>query len=181
MLKARYVVPVLLFALVLCAHFIQAERRRIRRPDFDYSVGAWSAAARSYASRDKIWLGLSLATAAGFVAFWLKRPCKTRKQAVKGAGGGLAMATFLHGIGCFLLGCCGSPMLAVYVGLLGPRFAGLTGPINFGLTVLSIAVSCVWLKRRDQARCSCEAGNCPAEVPIGTQQEPRQERPEQPA
>jgi len=155
---------VLLFALVLCAHFIRAERRRIRRSDFDHSAGAWSAAARSYVSGDKVWLGLSLATAAGFVAFWLKRPCPTRKEAIKGAGGGLAVAGVLHAIGCFLLGCCGSPMLAVYVGLFGPRFLGFTGPISFALTVISIALSCVWLKRRDRAPCSCEAGDCPTEA-----------------
>lgn len=160
MLKARYVLPVLLFALVLCAHFTWAAQRRMRRPAFNYTADAWSAVVRSYVSHDKVWLGLSFATAAAFVAFWLKRPCKTRKQAVTGTAGRLAMVGFLHAIGCFLLGCCGSPMLAVYVGLLGPRFLGFTGPISFGLTVVSIAITCVWLNRRDRTRCSCEAGDC---------------------
>ncbi len=160
MLKRRYAVSVLLFALVLCAHFTWTAQRRMRRPAFDYTAGAWSEAASSYVSGDRVWLGLSFATAAAFVAFWLKRPCRTRTQAAKGAAGGLAMTGLLHGVGCFLLGCCGSPMLAVYVGLLGPRFLGFTGPISFGLTVVSVAITCVWLNRRDRASCNCGAGNC---------------------
>ena len=179
MSRTRYVFPALLFALVLLAHFIHSERRRLRRAEFDYGPAAWSAAASSYASRDKLWLGLSLATAAGFVAFWLKRPCPTRKQAIKGAGGGLALATVLHGVGCFLLGCCGSPMLAVYLGLFGPRFAGFTGPINFAITILSIAIACVWLKWRERAACGCADGVCSTIGVLPAQQAPAENAPEE--
>lgn len=34
----------------------------------------------------------------------------------------------LYTVGCFALGCCGSPMLPIYLSLLGGKFAGVGGP-----------------------------------------------------
>ena len=39
-------------------------------------------------------------------------------------------------------------MLPVYLGLLGPKFLGVTKPLMFVLTVLSIAVGYAWMIKR---------------------------------
>jgi len=40
------------------------------------------------------------------------------------AGGGVTLLGALMAGGCFLIGCCGSPMLAVYLSLFGAKGLG---------------------------------------------------------
>ena len=104
-----------------------------------------------------MWLGLSYATAGAFAVFCLTRLYQNRKRAVAGTAGGLALTGFLYAAGCFLLGCCGSPMLAVYLSLFGPQFLGVAGPLVFGLTLASVLVGLVCvMRRKDEGACGCE-------------------------
>ncbi len=44
--------------------------------------------------------------------------------------------------------------LPVYLGLLGPKFLGVTRPLTFGVTVVSIGVACaMMLKRSRNGQC----------------------------
>jgi len=45
-------------------------------------------------------------------------------------------------------------MLPLYLGLLGGKIAGLGGPLMFGLTLLSVGIGFLILRRK--ARCVCE-------------------------
>src|SRR5208283_3790556 len=45
------------------------------------------------------------------------------------AAGGLTLLGALMAGGCFLIGCCGSPMLAVYLSLFGAKALGLGKPL----------------------------------------------------
>ena len=116
---------------------------------------------RTYLESQELWLGLSYALSLGFAAFWLgfyreQRFCSARTLTV----GGVTLSGALAVVGCYLLGCCGSPMLAVYLGLLGPSFLPLTGPAVLALTASSLAIACWWMKRvaRHSAERACSSG-----------------------
>ncbi len=108
-----------------------------------------------YLASGKIWLGLSYGLAAAFAVYCLTRLYQYRKRAVAGAVGGLTLVGFLYAAGCFLLGCCGSPMLAVYAGLFGSRFAGFAKPLVFVITAVSVGIGYVLVTRK-----MAKAGTC---------------------
>ena len=75
--------------------------------------------------------------------------------------GGISLIGVLYFAGCFLLGCCGSPMLIVYLNLFGASFLGFTKPIVLALTVVSITLGYLWMERRAKTACvacACETG-----------------------
>ncbi len=53
---------------------------------------------------------------------------------------------------CFFTGCCGSPMLPIYLELLGPKFIGVTKPLTFAITVLSIFIGAVIMFKRPRIK-----------------------------
>jgi len=116
----------------------------------------------AYFAGGAFWLGASYALSAAFTAFALLTLKANRRKAAAGAAGGLAVMGTLYAAGCFALGCCGSPMLAVYLGLLGGKAAGLGGPLMFGLTVASVAVGLLWLKRSAHRVCTAPDAVPPA-------------------
>jgi hypothetical protein len=100
------------------------------------------------------WLGASYSLSAAFTMYALLIFRENRRKAAAGAVGGLAGIGALYAVGCFALGCCGSPMLPIYLGLLGGKFAGVGGPLMFGLTLLSVGIGFRILGRK--ARCACD-------------------------
>lgn len=112
---------------------------------------------RAFLSGDPLWMGASYALSAGFTVFALRAFRENRRRAAVGAAGGVAMAGAVYGLGCFFLGCCGSPMLAVYAGLLGAKWAKVAGPLMFGLTLASVALGVRMLRRKPG--CNCEAAH----------------------
>jgi tetrahydromethanopterin S-methyltransferase subunit A len=159
----KVAVPILVFVLITGVHAWW----HLAGP----SHGQWAAfrpdhagaGQVSYLSDGEVWLGPSYAAAGAFAAFCLMRIYRNRKRAVAGAAGGLALTGFLYAAGCFLLGCCGSPMLAVYIGLFGPRFARVSGPLVFVITLASVAFGFFWLMRKKPGQCACEGGLEPCE------------------
>ena len=118
---------------------------------------SWPESMQSYIACGAYWLGASYALSAAFTAFALLAFRENRRKAAAGAAGGLAAMGALYAAGCFAIGCCGSPMLPIYLGLLGGTVAGIGGPIMFGLTLLSVGIGFVILGKK--ARCACE-GPC---------------------
>ncbi len=116
---------------------------------------------RAYVACGAPWLGASYALSAAFIAYALLRFRENRRKAAAGAVGGVAAMGALYAVGCFAIGCCGSPMLPVYLGLLGGKIAGIGGPVMFGLTFFSVGIGVVVLRKN--ARCRCE-GECTGEV-----------------
>jgi hypothetical protein len=55
---------------------------------------------------------------------------------------------FLALAGCFLVGCCGSPMLVVYLSLFGAWFLPLAKPLVAVVTTISIAAAWWWMRRK---------------------------------
>jgi hypothetical protein len=126
-------------------------------------VPSFSDSMQTYIASGAYWLGASYAMSAAFTAYALLIFRENRRKAAAGAVGGLAAMGALYTVGCFAIGCCGSPMLPIYLGLLGGKVAGIGGPILFGLTLLSVGIGFKILGRK--ARCVCE-GPC-AEDPGG--------------
>ena len=113
----------------------------------------------TYVSSGAMWLGLSYASAGAFAAFCLGRLYLDRKAALAGTVGGLTLGGFVYVVACFMLGCCGSPMLGVYGGLLGPRFLGFAKPLLLVITLASIAIGYICIIRRKA--CSSAGSCCP--------------------
>jgi len=61
--------------------------------------------------------------------------------------------------GCFLIGCCGSPMLAVYLSLFGAKALGLGKPLMALVTLVSVSCGYWFLSRRFTRGSDC-IGNC---------------------
>jgi hypothetical protein len=101
------------------------------------------------------WLGYSYTLPLAFAAAAFRRYREGRFCAARNlALGGVTISGFLAVGGCFLLGCCGSPMLAVYLGLFGTSFLPFTKPLVAGLTTASVLVGWLWMRRRDPAAAS---------------------------
>lgn len=113
-----------------------------------------------YLSQQDYFLGFSYALAFAFAAWALLRLRQDRKGSLVGALAGLSLGSILAAAGCFLVGCCGSPMLAVWLGLFGAKAVGLAKPVVAGVTALSVVGGYFWMRRRGPACC---AGSCAAE------------------
>lgn len=84
-------------------------------------------------------LGYSFALPLAFAAVAIRQFMEKRSKAAQGAAvGGVSLSAILGFAGCFLTGCCGSPMLAVYVSLLGTAFLPFAKPMVAILTTLFI-------------------------------------------
>lgn len=101
-----------------------------------------------YVERSEYLIGASYALAIGFSVYALLRFLESRKAGLAGLVGGVTLTGVLYIAGCFLLGCCGSPMLAVYLTLFGSSFLGFTKPLTFGLTLAAVAVGYFWMSSK---------------------------------
>ncbi len=101
-----------------------------------------------YLDSQSYFLGYSIALPLSFASFSIRQFLEKRSQAAKGAAiGGVSLSTFLGFAGCFMTGCCGSPMLGVYVSLLGANFLPFAKPLVAVISTLTIAASFWWLNR----------------------------------
>jgi len=105
-------------------------------------------------------MGLSYGLALGFTAYAAMRSLRTPRQGVAGVIGGLSLTGFLAAAGCFLLGCCGSPMLTIYIALFGSTLAGFKDVVVLLLTAVSVGFGLFWLHRCRPAGGACCAPGC---------------------
>lgn len=150
----KYILFVSVFAFVLFLHFEHVTNLT----DFCYLSGAL----KIYLHEQAIYLGLAYAATATFTLYSVMQWKTSWKLASAGAAGCLSFIWVLQLLGCWLVGCCGSPLLPVYLGLLGPSFLGLAKPMVLGITILSIGGSYLWMRRAIE-RCGCRV--CPESAP----------------
>ncbi|NIA14517.1 MAG: hypothetical protein GWP08_10590 [Nitrospiraceae bacterium] len=153
------------FAAILIGHFFYATRP----VSSSSGNGAWASFEFEQPEQSRLmhyfepgnyWLGLSYGLAGAFVTFALTRAVNMRRQSLGASTGGIALGGLLWVSVCFLTGCCGSPMLPIYLGLLGPKFLGVTKPFTFVLTLLSILIGyTVLLRRARKIRTGCLDGH----------------------
>ncbi len=112
-----------------------------------------------YFAQQSYFVGISYALAASFTAYAVIKFVNNRKGNVGGVVGGITLTSVLYFGGCFLAGCCGSPMLAVYLGLFGPSIMGFAKPITLISTIVSIVIGYVFLNRKRKDIC-CDDACC---------------------
>ena len=102
----------------------------------------------NYLETGDYWLGYSYALSAAFAGAALQRYLKCRSATARNfALGGITFTGLLSVLGCFLIGCCGSPMLVVWLNLFGTAFLPFTRPAMAGITTLTIAIAWWWMIR----------------------------------
>ncbi len=99
--------------------------------------------------------GFSYALAAAFTAWALCRSILFRQGRTVAAGAAVGGVTLLEALmagGCFLSGCCGSPMLAVYLNLFGAKALGLGKAAMALATLASVSCGYWWISRPSRSR-----------------------------
>lgn len=158
----RAMLPVAVFCLAVAGHFVWVGFFPEQTPAQDQwatvdaiARGSWL---RTYIETQSFWLGLSYALPLAFAAAAIRAYREGRRSADRNlAIGGVTLTGVLAAVGCFLVGCCGSPMLAVYASLFGARFLGFAKPIVFLITAASVAAAWWWMRRRSRPSCGCES------------------------
>jgi len=152
----RAILPVSVFGAVLLGHYLWSGLF----PEVDPAQAKWASFHASgspswlkrYLETQSYWLGYSYALSLTFAAvlvhqYWQKRFCSGETL----LAGGLSFSAFLALAGCFLAGCCGSPMLVVYLNLFGAWFLPLAKPLIAVLTTITILGAWLWMNKRGKA------------------------------
>ena len=113
----------------------------------------------SYITSGDIFLGFSLAVGVLFTFSCLRRFFHNRSHAeAVGTIGGTAAVAGVAAAGCFLTGCCGSPMLIVYASFLGIQGFEVPKWAIAAVTVISTSLGWWWLTRA--GKCGCKTKTC---------------------
>lgn len=158
----RLLVPAGAFMLVGVAHVAWAATF----PDRDPVQGRWAPVEETpcwvvYRRSGAYWLTYAYGLSGAFAASALLRWWDQRQAAAAGlALGGAAASGAFAAMSCWLLGCCGSPMLSVYLSLLGPAFLPFAKPLVAGVTTLSVVGGAWWLARHARTNEAPCAGPC---------------------
>ena len=156
MTKKR-VYPAAAFILTFLSHAFYFGWSTLRSAD-PCAQGADGSLAAAYFGQQEYLLGFSYALSAAFTVYALLKFAENRKRAAAGVAGGLALSGGLYAAGCFLLGCCGSPLLAVYLGFLGASYLSFAKPLIAAITLLSVIGGYFWLERK--GACGCGDATC---------------------
>jgi len=130
-------IPAVVFIAIFVAHALYVGACAASAPSgwTDFGISAHVAGPLglgAYWRGQDYFIGFSYALAAAFATWALSRSILFRQGRTVTAGaaaGGVTLLGALMAGGCFLIGCCGSPMLAVYLSLFGAKALGLGKPL----------------------------------------------------
>lgn len=155
-------IPLVIFFMVFCGHAFYLRYQAAIPADgwADVGVGygeVWGF--KSYIAEQDYYLGFSYALGTAFAAWAVGQFIRTRQVAMAtGAVGSVTFVGVLMAAGCFLIGCCGSPMLGVYLGVFGAKALGIGKPLMAAVSALSVGWG-YWYLRRKSATSCCDK-NC---------------------
>jgi len=171
----RATLPVTVFVVVALVHFCWLNFF----PEQNPAQSRWATVLpveepswiNRYVEGQNYWLGYSYALSLAFAAVAFRR--YREKNSLSGktlALGGITFSGFIAFAGCFLLGCCASPMLAVYLSLFGAGFLPLAKPLIAVLTTVFVGASWWWMSRPKPGNQLCEESSeicscCGSEAP----------------
>jgi hypothetical protein len=136
---------------VLYLRFLTSAPQKVWADNFAPSVSFW----QSYIISQDYFVSFSYALSASFAVWATARFVYSRRRAAAiGAFGGVSLVTFLGTAGCFLIGCCGSPMLPIYISLFGYQAAGIGKPLMALISLISIGGDYLYVMRRPECRCA---------------------------
>lgn len=162
----RALLPAAVFAAVIALHIVY----RGVFPEHDPAQDRWATPlapdsagwVADYIRTEAYWNGISYAIPLAFAASMFRRYRERRRSAdAKLAVGGLTISGIMSVVGCFMVGCCGSPMLGVYLGLFGAAFQPFAKPLSAILSAASVALAWLWMRRRER-RLSAVGVSCPS-------------------
>ncbi len=118
-----------------------------------------------YFSRQDYFLSLSFALAGSFTVYAVLKFIETRGKGISGIVGGITWTGVLSVGICFLSGCCGSPLLAIYLSsslaFFGSSLLGFTKPLTATITLISVIAGYIWMNRSSKTVCSSDKDcNC---------------------
>jgi len=156
----RALFPLAVFFVVLGAHFVwlglfpEQNPVQSRWAEVPVTGRSWL---KEYLAAGGYWLGYSYGISLAFAAAGLRRYREQRHAASRNlALGSVSFSGALAVAGCYLVGCCGSPMLAVYLSFLGAAFLPWAKPLVALLT--TVALVAAW---RFSLRCARAASSSP--------------------
>ncbi len=124
-----------------------------------------------YLQGQDYYVGFSYALGAAFAAWAIGRFLRSRQTAMAaGTVGSITFVGVLMAAGCFMIGCCGSPMLAVYLGIFGAKALGIGKPLMALVSLISVDVGYWYLSRRARkeicldSSCACHRITVPYET-----------------
>ena len=145
--------PIIVFLAVLALHALYVRHvtdipnEGWADADLMPSMGFWGLG--PYFQGQEYFQGFSYAVGAAFSTWAIGQFVRTRKAAMAaGAAGSVTLVGLLMAAGCFLIGCCGSPMLGVYLALFGAKALGVGKPLMALVTLLSVSIGFFVLSRR---------------------------------
>jgi hypothetical protein len=168
----RRLIPAGVFLAIFVAHALYVGARAASAPsgwsDFGMSTASGPLGLGAYWRAQEYFMGFSYAVGASFAAWALTRCISFRRARVAAGGaavGGITLVGVLMAGGCFLIGCCGSPMLAVYVSLFGARALGVGKPLTALVTLVSVGCG-YWCLSRRLADCGvcCSSADTPQKI-----------------
>ena len=102
-----------------------------------------------YFQEQDYYTGFSYALGAAFAVWAVGRFLRSRQAAMAaGAAGSITFVGVLMAAGCFMIGCCGSPMLGVYLGIFGAKALGIGKPLMAVVSLISVGIGYWYLSRR---------------------------------
>lgn len=153
-MKKKIIYPLISFVLIFILHVL-------------YSIGKGVHTFKQWVQIEKInfllvyfkqedyLLGIAYALAGAFTVYAFREFLKWQRKDIKGVLGGITLSSVLYLLGCFLIGCCGSPMLVVYLGLWGSKFLGFTKPLILIFTLISVIFGYFWIKKKSKTQATC--------------------------
>ena len=157
----KLILPLSIFLIVIAGHFVWLglfpERDSAQSQWVTIETPADISWLQRYQANQDYWLGISYALSLAFATYAIIRYREERLNKARNmAIGGVTFMGFLAAAGCFLIGCCGSPMLVIYLNLFGAAFLPFLKPIITLVTVISLTFAFYWMNRRKQCTSDCE-------------------------
>ena len=156
-------VPYILFLGVFTAHAFYLRHQSAMPAEGWADVGVGQGGLLGfdyYVHAQDYYMSFSYALGAAFAVWSLVKYLTVRQAALAaGAAGSVTLVGVLMGAGCFMIGCCGSPMLGVYAGIFGAKALGVGKPLMALVTVLSVSGG-YWYLSRLMSKVSCSDSNC---------------------
>lgn len=113
---------------------------------------------QEYLKGQDYFLGISYALSFAFMIFAFFKFKENRKSALKAAMGS-GLLTILLWLSCFLFGCCGSPMLIMYLNLIGISSLKVPKVFLLLMTVIFIVIGYIYLLKKLPEVC-CSDKSC---------------------
>lgn len=157
-MKNRFIYPLISFILIFLIHGL-------------YSIGEihqlthqWVqlnnvSLLSMYFSQQDYFQSFSFALTGSFTVYAILKFIENRREGIPGIVGGITWTGILSVGICFFSGCCGSPMLAIYLSFFGSSLIGFTKPLTAIITTISVIVGYIWINRSSKAVCSSDK-NC---------------------